>query len=47
VITKLNKGTTSVQWTSGAGTCTGKVETLESTCEVPMSAAHSLVAKFE
>jgi hypothetical protein len=47
VSVKLNKGTSSVEWTTGAGTCTGKVETLESTCEVPMSSAASLVAKFE
>ena len=39
----LNKGTTKVTWTTGAGTCTGNALT----CSVPMSAAHSLVAKFE
>ena len=38
----LNKGTTSVTWVSGAGTCTGNALT----CSVPMSASHSLVAKF-
>lgn len=47
VLVKLNKGTSSIEWSTGAGTCTGKVETLESSCEVPMSAAHELVAKFE
>ena len=46
VSVKLNKGTTSIDWGAGAGTCTGKVETLESTCEVPMSASKSLVAKL-
>jgi hypothetical protein len=43
VTVTLNKGTTSVTWTTPAGTCTGNALT----CEVPMSAAHSLVAKFE
>ena len=47
VSVKLNKGTSSVEWTTGAGTCTGKVETLESTCTVPMGEDESLVAKFE
>ena len=39
----LGKGTTKVTWTTGAGTCTGNALT----CSVPMSASHSLVAKFE
>jgi streptogramin lyase len=39
----LGKGTTSVTWTTGAGTCTGNALV----CTVPMSASHSLVAKFE
>lgn len=39
----LNKGTTSVTWTTSAGTCTGKVLT----CSVPMSSSKTLVAKFE
>ena len=39
----LNKGTTSVTWTTGAGTCTGNALT----CSVPMSSSHSLVAKFD
>ena len=47
VITKLNKGTSSVEWTTSAGTCEGTVETTESVCTVPMSSAHELVAKFE
>ena len=47
VSVKLNKGTSSVEWTTGAGTCEGKVETLESTCTVPMGENESLVAKFE
>jgi len=43
VTVTLGKGTTSVTWTTGAGTCTGNALT----CTVPMSAAHTLVAKFE
>ena len=43
VTVALNKGTTKVTWVSGAGTCTGNALT----CTVPMSASHSLVAKFE
>ena len=38
----LGKGTTSVTWVSGAGTCTGNALT----CSVPMSSSHELVAKF-
>ncbi|HEX7245621.1 MAG TPA: hypothetical protein VF245_08660 [Solirubrobacterales bacterium] len=38
----LGKGTSKVTWVSGAGTCTGNALT----CTVPMSASHSLVAKF-
>ena len=47
VTVKLNKGTSSVTWVNGAGTCTGTVETTESTCTVDMSSSHELVAKFE
>ena len=47
VTVKLNKGTSSVTWVKGAGTCTGTVETTESTCTVDMSSSHELVAKFE
>ncbi len=47
VSVKLNKGTAKVTWTTGAGTCTGSSEALESTCTVTMSAAKSLVAKFD
>jgi len=47
VSVKLNKGTTSVTWVKGAGTCTGTVETTESSCTVDMSSSHELVAKFE
>jgi hypothetical protein len=43
---KLNKGTTKLEWTTGAGTCTGSTEALEGTCTVPMSSAKELVAKF-
>jgi hypothetical protein len=39
----LNKGTTSVTWTTSAGTCTGNTLT----CTVPMSSAKTLVAKFD
>jgi hypothetical protein len=43
VLVTLGKGTSSVTWTTGAGTCTGNALT----CKVPMSSSHSLVAKFE
>ncbi len=43
VTVTLNKGTTQVTWTTGAGTCTGNALS----CAVPMSASHTLVAKFE
>jgi hypothetical protein len=43
VTVTLNKGTTSVTWTTGAGTCTGNALS----CSVPMSGDHTLVAKFE
>jgi streptogramin lyase len=43
VTVTLNKGTTSVTWVKGAGTCEGKVLS----CSVPMSASHELVAKFD
>jgi hypothetical protein len=43
VTVTLGKGTSSVTWVSGAGTCTGNALT----CSVPMSSSHSLVAKFE
>jgi len=42
VTVTLNKGTSSVTWTTSAGTCTGNALT----CSVPMSEAHSLKAKF-
>ena len=42
VTVTLGKGTSSVTWVSGAGTCTGNA----TSCSVPMSASHSLVAKF-
>jgi hypothetical protein len=41
----LNKGTTSVTWVKGAGTCTTGSKVL--TCSVPMSSSASLVAKFD
>ena len=43
VTVALGKGTSQVTWESGAGTCTGHA----TTCKVPMSASHSLVARFE
>ena len=43
VAVTLGKGTSSVTWTTGAGTCTGNALT----CKVDMSSAHTLVAKFE
>jgi streptogramin lyase len=43
VTVTLGKGTSKVTWVSGAGTCTGNALV----CTVPMSASHSLVAKFE
>jgi Divergent InlB B-repeat domain len=44
---KLGKGTSSLEWTGGAGTCTGTTEAETGSCSVTMSAAKSLVAKFE
>jgi len=46
ITVKLNKGTTKVTWSTGAGTCTGSSEALESTCTVTMSSAQELVADF-
>jgi len=43
VTVTLGKGTSSVTWVSGAGTCTANAVS----CTVDMSSAHSLVAKFE
>jgi hypothetical protein len=43
---KLNKGTTKLTWSSGAGSCTGSTEALEGTCTVPMAEAQELVADF-
>ena len=42
ITVSLNKGTTSVEWTTPAGTCEGNALT----CTVPMSESHELVAKF-
>jgi hypothetical protein len=39
----LGKGTSSVTWTTGAGTCTGNAVS----CTVNMSESHTLVAKFD
>jgi hypothetical protein len=43
----LSNGTSSIEWTSGAGTCTGSSEADEGSCEVTMDEAHELVAKLE
>jgi hypothetical protein len=43
----LSNGTSSIEWTSGAGTCTGSSEAAEGSCEVTMDEAHELVAKLE
>ncbi|HEX5376059.1 MAG TPA: hypothetical protein VFW48_07865, partial [Solirubrobacterales bacterium] len=43
VTVTLGKGTSSVTWVVGAGTCTGNALT----CTVPTSSSHSLVAKFD
>jgi len=44
---KLNKGTTRLTWSKGAGTCTGSSEALEGSCTVSMSAAVGLAATLE
>ena len=43
----LYDGTRSIEWTTGAGTCTGFHESDRGLCKVTMSEAHSLVAKLE
>ena len=43
----LYEGTSSIEWTTGAGTCTGKHENDTGSCKVTMSEAHELVAKLE
>ena len=44
---KLNKGTTKLTWSKGAGTCTGVFVTLEGACTMTMDAAKSLLASLE
>jgi len=44
---ELNAGTSSIEWTTGAGTCTGSSEATKGQCKVTMDEAHSLVAKLE
>ena len=44
---KLAAGTSSIEWTTGAGTCTGSSSEEEGSCSVTMSAAKELVAKLE
>ena len=44
---ELSEGTSSLEWTSGAGTCTGLHEAPTGSCKVTMSEAHTLVAKLE
>ena len=43
VTVTLGKGTSSVTWVSGSGSCTGNA----TSCTVDMSSSHELVAKFE
>ena len=42
----LGKGTSSLEWSTGAGTCTG-LKTANGSCKVTMSAAKELVATLE
>lgn len=44
---KLNKGTSELTWSEGAGTCTGSTEALEGSCTVTMSGAVALTATLE
>jgi hypothetical protein len=44
---KLNKGTTSLNWTTSAGTCKGETKALEGTCEVTVSKNTPLQAGLE
>ena len=44
---KLGKGTSSIEWSTGADTCTGSSEAETGSCTVTMDEAHSLVARFE
>ena len=44
---KLNKGTSKLTWSEGAGTCTGSSEAPEGTCTLSMSAATALAATLE
>jgi len=44
---ELNAGTSSIEWTTGAGTCTGSSEETKGQCKVTMDEAHELVAKLE
>ena len=44
---KLGKGTSSIEWTTGAGSCTGTSEATEGNCQVTMDEAHGLEASFE
>jgi hypothetical protein len=43
----LKNGTNSIEWTSGAGTCTGSSSEDTGSCTVTMDEAHALVAKLE
>ena len=44
---KLAAGTSSIDWGTGAGTCTGSSEEAEGSCSVTMSAAKELTATLE
>ena len=43
----LKSDTSSIEWTTGAGTCTGSSESKTGSCKVTMDEAHELVAKLE
>jgi hypothetical protein len=44
---KLNKGTTNLTWSKGAGTCTGTTEAAEGACTLALSEATQLEAGLE
>ncbi len=44
---ELAPGTHSIEWTTGAGTCTGTKTAVSGSCKVTMNEAHALVAKLE
>jgi hypothetical protein len=44
---KLNKGTSELTWTQGAGTCTGSSEASEGSCTLSLASATALLATLE